>query len=97
MAAITPEVMHEAKGCERALKASQRLRRHCRQLGGRNQVRRNLGQRHEHERPLVEARMRHLQAGTIDAPTAKEKQIQVQRARRIAIRARGGGREVPGV
>ena len=48
---------------------------------GVNPPRRHFGERFEHEEPLAEARMRHLQPRLVDHFTAVEDQIEVERSR----------------
>jgi hypothetical protein len=66
---------------------------------GNHQLRSDLGQRQEHERPLVHARVRNGQAGFPDDFVAVEQQVQVERARRarersLAARPRLGGEQL---
>src|SRR4051812_28750134 len=48
------------------------------------ELRRQLQQRSEHESPLMHARVRHLQAGLIDARIAIKQEVEIERARRIS-------------
>lgn len=52
----------------------------------RDLLRRDFGERQQYKGPLVNARMRHCQALVLNELVSVEQQIQIQRARRIAIR-----------
>ncbi len=69
-----------------ALQTFDALPGHGRQRRWRDQLRRNLGQRTQHEGALQHARVRHAQRSAVDAAVAIAQQVQVQRARRVVER-----------
>ena len=50
-------------------------------MAGQDEVGVELGERLEREAPLVQARVRHAQAGLVDRLVAVEQQVEVDRAR----------------
>ena len=61
--------------------------RHCRQLRRADQFWVKFGQRHQHEGALRHTWVRYGQSGLNDVIVAVKQQVQVQRARGIAVRA----------
>ena len=59
---------------------------HGSKLSSADLARCNLCQRHQYKGSLPHARMRHHQPGRFNAGAAIEQQVQVERARRIAVR-----------